>query len=120
MWNREGGYDVDFGRRARRGYGGDFDRGAYGYGGRGYESQRPRPSREGYGRDYWWLGEHELRRRGQLGGYDAGYQRFDERTHPRFSPVGGMYPPVGGGYYSRHAPRPLRENMWFSDWTRWF
>jgi hypothetical protein len=73
-----------------------------------------------YGGDYWWIGEHELRRRGPVGGYDAAYQRLAEEWHPRFSPVGGMYSPVGGWYLTHRPPRPLRENVRFSDWTRWF
>ena len=123
MWNGHGGYDdAERGpRRGRGGYGGEYDRPMRGGGGRWMEAGPARPRFErGYGRDYWWLGEHELRRRGGFGRYDEAYERFSERTHPRFSPVGGMYPPMGGRHFSTHPPRPIRENTWFSDWTRWF
>ena len=73
-----------------------------------------------YGRDYWWIGEHALGREGQSGRYDDRYQRFDRESHPRYSPVGGMYHAMGGQYMYDRAPRPLREDTWFSDWTRWF
>lgn len=76
----------------------------------------PRP----YDRDYWWLGEHELRRRGALNRYDEAYARFDREWHPRYSPVGGTYGAMGGSYAYRRPPRPLRDDTWFSDWTRWF
>lgn len=74
----------------------------------------------GYGGDYWWLGEREMRRNPQYHQYDRAYERFDERTHPRYSPVGGMYGAMGGEYAYHRPPRPLRDEIWFSDWTRWF
>ncbi len=73
-----------------------------------------------YDRDYWWLGEHEMRRHPRYHQYDRGYQRFDERNHPRYSPVGGTYGAMGGEYAYHRPPRPLRDDTWFSDWTRWF
>lgn len=79
---------------------------------------RGRPS--GYDGDYWWLGEHELRRQGRFGGYDEAYERFDRESHPRYSPVGGTYNAMGGRYAYNRPPRPLRDDTWFSDWTRWF
>jgi hypothetical protein len=77
------------------------------------------PAPRGYGRDYWWLGEREMERRGGRTSYDAGYHRFDEQTRPRFSPVGGMYPAMGGSA-SMRPPRELRDPRHFSEWTRWF
>jgi hypothetical protein len=74
----------------------------------------------GYGADYWWLGEREMERRGYRGGYDEAYRRFDEGSHPRYSPVGGMYPAMGGRFAMRRPPRELRGDTRFSDWTRWF
>ena len=62
----------------------------------------------------------ELRRRGAIGPYDRGYQEFDRQSHPRYSPIGGTYPAMGGRYAYHRPPRPLREDTWFSDWTRWF
>jgi hypothetical protein len=90
------------------------------YGGRGGGRSGEFEGRGGgYGRDYWWLGEHELERQGYRPSYDEAYRRFDERTHPRYSPVGGMYGPMGGSYV-RRAPGPLRDPRRFSEWTRWF
>ena len=74
----------------------------------------------GYGRDYWWMGERAMPPQGFGGRYDTAYHRFSERTHPRYSPVGGMRPGRGAGFDPRRPPRPARENVWFSDWTRWF
>lgn len=71
-------------------------------------------------RDYWWLGEHELRRQGRYARYDEAYRRFDEQHRPRYTPVGGMYHAMGGRYAYRRTPGPLRDDTWFSDWTRWF
>lgn len=119
MWNRQGTHREEWGPRRGRGrYDGDFERSIRGGGDRWMHASPHRG--RAYGNDYWWLGEHELRRRGRLGGYDQSYRRFSEDTHPRYSPVGGMYPPFGGRYLARNPPRPLRENTWFSDWTRWF
>src|SRR5690606_3435932 len=72
-----------------------------------------------YGADYWWLGERAFDRYARDASYDESYRRFSATHHPRFTPVGGMYPAIGG-YYAAHRPRPLREPTWFSDWTRWF
>lgn len=112
-----------FGRSGSRGYRGVRPRMAgygpdYPGGSGGMPTSGPRLS--GYGDDYWWLGEHELRRRGVIGPYDRGYQEFDRQWHPRYSPVGGTYPAMGGRYAYHRPPRPLREDTWFSDWTRWF
>ncbi|HET8656017.1 MAG TPA: hypothetical protein VFL93_10920 [Longimicrobiaceae bacterium] len=71
----------------------------------------------GYDRD-WWLGGH---RPGRYGGeYEREYREFDRLNHPRFSPVGGTYPAMGGSCRYGALPRPLRDDLWFSDWTRWF
>lgn len=78
------------------------------------------PRHAPYGRDYWWIGEHALGPEGRSSQYDDRYQRFDRESHPRYSPVGGMYHAMGGQYAYNRAPRPLREDTWFSDWTRWF
>ncbi len=144
MWRRRG-YDYDqrdFNARGDR-FGGRYPQGRDGYsgGGRngydremrgsyGRDQHRPPsydrdfapggPSQRRYGGDYWWIGEHEFRGRGRPGPYDDAYRRFSAEHHPRFSPVGGMYPPVGGRYASEGPPRPLREYRHFSDWTRWF
>jgi hypothetical protein len=77
-------------------------------------------ARSRYGGDYWWLGERETERNARPRMYDEAYRRFSESHHPRFTPVGGMYPAMGGSYSRHRPPRPLREPMWFSDWTRWF
>lgn len=113
-------YDNEMFRRAGRwrkpGHGSTW----YGDGmGRRPHGPRDQVARE-YDRDYWWLGERELERRGMIGGYDEAYRRFGDMHRPRYSPVGGMYGSVGGGYAMGRAPRPLREPTWFSDWTRWF
>ena len=73
-----------------------------------------------YDRDFWWLGEHEMRRNPRFHQYDRGYERFDDRNHPHYSPVGGAYGAMGGEYAYHRPPRPLRDDTWFSDWTRWF
>ena len=115
---RPRGYDAPMrGRYVQTGYDagmtGRMSRGGYD---RSYTSRG-----EGrYGRDYWWLGERAMPRGRYGSDYDRGYRNFDERNHPRFSPVGGMYPHVGGGYAAGSMPRPIREGTWFSDWTRWF
>jgi hypothetical protein len=70
--------------------------------------------------DYWWLGERELDRQGFFSKYDEEYRRFSEDHHPLFTPVAGMYPPIGGNFVRERLPRPLREPTRFSDWTRWF
>jgi hypothetical protein len=103
-------------------YGSEYDYRAH-HGGRhwkGYDQGFFRPQQPDYGRDYWWLGEHALGRSRNSGNYDRSYQRFSEEHHPRFSPVGGMYPAVGGRFMRGELPRPLRDSTWFSDWTRWF
>jgi hypothetical protein len=74
----------------------------------------------GYGGDYWWLGERELRRRGFASRYDSRYRDGPGAYRPRFSPVGGMYGPVGGMSARGRPPRPLAEPTRFSEWTRWF
>lgn len=111
MWNHEYGY-----RRRERGMRdvGSHPRGRYDYQMGSGRSSRP------YGRDYWWLGEREMERQGLRGRYDENFRRFSEENRPRFSPVGGMYPPMGGRFAAGNAPRPLREHGHFSDWTRWF
>lgn len=93
-----------------REYGGGSPESAGQGGGRG--AQR-------YGGDYWWLGERAFERERERDSYDVAYRRFNERTRPRYSPVGGTYHAMGGDY-QRRPPRPLREETWFSDWTRWF
>lgn len=125
-WNGGYGRAGGFGRSRSRGYrGGLGDRprvGGYrpeyqgGPGGIPTSANRP----PAYDRDLWWLGEHELRRQGRLGRYDRAYADFDRHSHPRYSPVGGTYPAMGGSYAYHRPPRPLREDTWFSDWTRWF
>lgn len=69
-------------------------------------------------RDEWWLGGHQRGRYDET--FERAYREFDERNHPHFTPVGGNYHAMGGEFQYRRAPRPLREDMWFSDWTRWF
>jgi hypothetical protein len=109
-------YDNGYGYgggRTRSGSRGDAGEMRYGRGG-------GEPRRPPYGRDYWWLGEREMERHAGAQGYDDAYRRFSESHHPRFTPVGGMYPAMGGSYSTHRPPRPLREPMWFSEWTRWF
>lgn len=104
---RAGGYDADFGGPggARPGFGrlghleGGRDRG---YGG-DYGGSRG----GGYGRDY----DLPFRNEGR-----------PEDYHPRYSPVGGIYAPMGGSraaYRAGHVPRALTDT-WTSEWTRWF
>ena len=123
-----GGYDAPqgFGRARPRGRrqgpgeragAGGYRRGFQGGSG-GIRTSREVPPR--YDRDLWWLGEHEYSRRPGFHRYDAAFERFDREHHPRFSPVGGMYGPMGGEYTHRRPPRELRDDTWFSDWTRWF
>lgn len=133
-------YDYDVRDYRPRGDGGRFRYGGDYRGGRQYDSEmRGRPLRaqggpspydrefrpgagapRRYGGDYWWIGEHEFRGRDRPGTYDEAYRRFSKEHHPRFSPVGGMYPSMGGRYATEGPPRPLREYTHFSDWTRWF
>jgi len=125
-------YEGDF--RPRRAFSRGYDRSA-GYGGE-YGAGQAGPGRrpEGayrYGagfdrgpnpaeRDLWWLGEREMRGQRSASSYDDRYGRFSAETHPLYSPIGGMHPAMGGEHAARRPPRPLRENTWFSDWTRWF
>lgn len=95
----------------------------------GYSTGGPSPDRYDRGmrydremqrgaRDEWWLGGHRAGRYDQE--YDRAYREFDRANRPHFSPVGGNYHAMGGTYMYGRPPRPLREDMWFSDWTRWF
>jgi hypothetical protein len=77
-------------------------------------------NRQRYGGDYWWIGEHETQRRGRGRSYDEAYARFDRQNRPRFSPVGGMHPAMGGSQITRRLQRPLRDSARTSEWTRWF
>ena len=79
----------------------------------------------GYGRDYFrgTRGEYDRDVR-VAGGYDLPFRNagLPEEYHPRYSPVGAMYAPLGGSYAAYrqgHVPPPLAET-WTSDWTRWF
>ena len=63
--------------------------------------------------------------RGARGGYDTGYHGYDreyredlERNRPRFSPVGGMHPSMGGSYVNR-GDRAW-PGGWNNEWSRWF
>jgi hypothetical protein len=101
-------------------------------GGSGYDAGMPARSRydspmRGYGRgegryggDYWWIGEHAMRGYHPSRSYDDSYRRYGSDYRPRFSPVGGMYPAMGGYSSAGHVPPQLREYRHFSDWTRWF
>ena len=111
MWNRDFGYG---GGRPDMGP----PRGRWEYD-RGYR-RHPQSSSGGYGRDYWWIGEREMQRNAGPASYDDSYRRFSRQTRPRFSPVGGMYGPVGGWTMVGNAPEPLREYRHFNEWTRWF
>lgn len=132
------GYDRDAGGRgpsrweARGDFGSRYDRdlgynrprvGGYDEGYR-FASGRGRMGESGatprYGGDYWWLGEHNHRSRGGSQGYDRTYAEFDRWARPRYSPVGGMHPAMGGSYLQHRSPRELRDPRWFSEWTRWF
>lgn len=86
-----------------------------------YSGERKRRE-ERYAEDYWWLGEHALGhgRYGSDFADDERFRRFSQRTRPRYSPVGGMYPPMGGSFLEDRTPGPLRESTRFSEWTRWF
>jgi hypothetical protein len=134
---RHGSREQRFASGERPGVGGDRDgyqggsygtpmgRGHYGggQGGRsdaGREGMRQHGTRPGCGGDYWWLGERAFQRERSRDRYDERYRRFNEATRPRYSPVGGTYHAMGGEYQYRRPPEPLREERWFSDWTRWF
>jgi hypothetical protein len=95
-------------------------RGYYAAEGTGGGQQERSRDRGGYGGDYWWLGERAYAEQRSRQSYDEAYRRFNEQTRPRFSPVGGNYHAMGGEYQYRRPPGPLREERWFSDWTRWF
>lgn len=114
------GIPVGRGRFAGEGTGGDrYDRFRADAG----AQRRPRGAGEergGYGGDYWWLGERAFDHRRERTAYDDAYARFDKENRPRYSPVGGNYHAMGGEYSYRRPPEPLREERWFSDWTRWF
>ncbi|HET7322382.1 MAG TPA: hypothetical protein VFI96_07815 [Longimicrobiaceae bacterium] len=102
------------GRRGERPWVGGYQPGYQGGSGaiptRGARAER-------YGDD-WWLASH---RPGRYGGeYEREYRAFDRQHHPRFSPVGGTYPAMGGRFRYGRLPRPLRDDEWFSDWTHWF
>jgi hypothetical protein len=118
-----GSYGIPVGGGYRGGGSAGY-RGGYdpGYRAR-YDRDLPRGSERGAGRpgeDLWWLGERAFDQERSRDSYDEAYRRFNEATRPRFSPVGGNYPAMGGEYGYRRPPEPLREERWFSDWTRWF
>lgn len=119
-------------------YGGYYNRHGWGRSGMGeprrqHEYRRPwaegeRPEHQGgsggyrtggrpaeYGRGDWWMANRGEGR--QRNPYDAPFHEFSQRSRPANSPIGGMYPPVGG---RQSAPRGLRYDRWFSDQTRWF
>ena len=96
---------------------GGFRQGGYDYGYRGDRGGQGGGRRQGQ-RDEWWLGGHHPGRYDT--DYDRQYQEFDRSSRPQYSPVGGNYHAMGGSYMYGRPPRPLREDMWFSDWTRWF
>lgn len=127
-YDRNAGYYGGSGRNlsprggGRGGYGERPWTGGYrrGYqGGSGGIPTGPTPRGGGYGgRDSWWTGGPDRGR--ETSSYDRAYLEFHERSHPRYSPVGGNYHAMGGSYTRGRMPRPLREDQWFSDWTRWF
>jgi hypothetical protein len=112
-----GGYFV----RARASYGGDYGNPGGGFGGSGRYGADFGGSgrmRGGYGRDY------DGGMRGGRGGYDLPFRNEGrpEDYHPRYSPIGGTYAPMGGSravYRAGEVPRPLHDT-WTSHWTRWF
>jgi hypothetical protein len=116
-WARPNG-DIR-GGRYRRGPGADRPLvGGYreGYQG-GSGGIRTRGARQApYARDYWWMGARGARG----GGYDQAYRGFDRANQPQYSPVAGTYAAMGGQYRYNRPPRQLRDDHWFSDWTRWF
>lgn len=68
-----------------------------------------------YGRDYG---------RG-MRGYAREFQNEGrpEDYHPRYSPVGGTWGPMGGSqaaYRAGRPPRPVSDTHWTSEETRWF
>jgi hypothetical protein len=98
-------YDRDF--RTRR-YGQDYRGGGYGggeYSGQERGGRYVRGARGGYDRGYH--------------GYDREYREDLERNRPRFSPVGGMAPTMGGSYVTR-GNRAWPYDRWFNEWSRWF
>jgi hypothetical protein len=110
--------DTDFGPSgARPGFGelGHLQGGRGGY-------DRQMRGGGGYGRDF---GEgYDRGMRGGGGGYDLPFRNEGrpEDYHPRYSPVGGTYAPMGGSratYRAGEVPRALTDT-WTSNWTRWF
>lgn len=92
------------------------ERGGTGFGGRGGTGGYGRDFAGGYGRDYGGG------MRGGRRGYAREFQNEGrpEDYHPRYSPVGGTYAPMGGSYLAGPPPRPLRDARWTSERTRWF
>lgn len=120
---RAGEMDDSFGRGE---HGDAFayqdERGGTGFGGRGGPR---RPMRHGYGRDFrgGYARDYDRgMRRGRRAGYADEFRNEGrpEDYHPRYSPVGGTYAPMGGSYLAGRTPRPLADSRWTSEWTRWF
>lgn len=98
---------------ARGRYGADFNGGAIGGG-----------HLRGYDRGMRGGGGYDRQLRGGGGGYDLPFRNEGrpEDYHPRYSPIGGTYAPMGGSravYPAGEVPRPLTDT-WTSNWTRWF
>ncbi|HEX2095504.1 MAG TPA: hypothetical protein VHG28_24120 [Longimicrobiaceae bacterium] len=106
------GYDRDY--RSGPRYGGygrgnpSIDRGDQGYmgGGGEYDPRYVRGARGGYDRGYH--------------GYDREYREDLERNRPRYSPVGGMNPAMGGSAAMDRGRGRGYDGGWFNRWSRWF
>src|SRR5688572_13210097 len=80
-------YGSDYGPQ----YGGGYERGSGRWLGdfRPHYQERfdnmphPRAPERAYGRDYWWLGEHELKRQGRFDRQEPEFVEFDRHSHPR-------------------------------------
>ncbi|HEX8321312.1 hypothetical protein [Longimicrobium sp.] len=135
-----GGRDGTYFFRGRAGYGGDFHAGSGGHG--TYDDPRSGTGfsgRGGYARDFGGRGGGYGRDFGARGGYGGDFNvtnrgRNDEHgarrefqnegrpegDHPRYSPVGGTWRPMGGSYLARPDPRDVEDVRWTSETTRWF
>jgi hypothetical protein len=52
---------------------------------------------------------------------DEAYRRFNARTRPRYSPIGGMHPAMGGEFvYGGGQHRGAGYGGWYNRRTRWF
>jgi hypothetical protein len=54
-------------------------------------------------------------------GSEEAYRRFNRATRPRYRPIGGVHPAMGGEYKYRGASHPgTGYDGWYNRRTRWF